>query len=222
LVDGSDVYYWISHSKIKEEVPLIATSEQTTRRILSRLLKNGLIEIRQFEHKTGYRLTEKGRGWDTSDKTITEQPNAKMAEPNAKMVDYNSTIDNNTETQKLQAASRPVVAKKKLEAWEEKEQIPGWDSLNSIYQGFFTVWYGLGWKFQKRDDLEDYKKRIKASLIKSGLADTTSQGTVAPHATLIEVELMRFRDHWRDENIKLPMKAWETWTNNMAKFREKR
>lgn len=126
------------------------------------------------------------------------------------------------EAQKLQAASRPVVAKKKLEVWDEKEHIPGWGDLNSIYQGFFTIWYGLGWRFPKRDDLEDYKKRIKASLLKSGLADSTSQGTVAPHATLIEVELMRFRDHWRDEHIKLPMKAWETWTNNMAKFREKR
>jgi hypothetical protein len=131
-------------------------------------------------------------------------------------------ITNKQETKKLQGASRPVVAKKKLECWEEKEQIPGWDTLNSIYQAAFIVWYGLGWKFPKRDDLEDYKKRIKTSLIKSGLADTTSQGTVAPHATLIEVELMRFRDHWRDKKIQLPLKAWETWTNNMASFREKR
>jgi hypothetical protein len=198
-------------------------------RILSNLEKAGLLVTGMF-NKKGYDRTKWYRPKTPVyaelqakspngllDKTKRATPSAQTGAPIP-----DSINTDNTETQKLQAASRPVVDKKKLECWEEKEQIPGWDTLNSIYQGAFTVWYGLGWKFPKRDDLEDYKKRIKTSLIKSGLADTTSQGTVAPHATLIEVELMRFRDHWRDKGIKLPLKAWETWTNNMAAFREKR
>lgn len=186
---------------------------------MAKLIAAGVVTKEERSRDNGSQTSNGYQIHRTKSGEASRQPAAPPSrQPAAPLTNPLRTI----ETQKLQAASRPVVAKKKLEAWDEKEQIPGWGDLNSIYQGFFTIWYGLGWRFPKRDDLEDYKKRIKASLLKSGLADSTSQGTVAPHATLIEVELMRFRDHWRDEHIKLPMKAWETWTNNMAKFREKR
>jgi hypothetical protein len=189
-------------------------------------IRTGIAELEQFGYLNRKKvMTDKG-GWDMDYYLLDGRPapeNPDQDKPDQdNPMNIKETSNKEIETKKLQGASRPVVAKKKLECWEEKEQIPGWDTLNSIYQGAFIVWYGLGWKFPKRDDLEDYKKRIKTSLIKSGLADTTSQGTVAPHATLIEVELMRFRDHWRDKKIQLPLKAWETWTNNMASFREKR
>jgi hypothetical protein len=207
---------WPSRKTLSENLKV---SVDTVDDRMAKLISCGVVSKEERSRDNGSQTSNGYQIHRTKSVKASRQPAAPPSrQPAAPITNPVLTI----ETQKLQAASRPVVAKKKLEAWEEKEQIPGWESLNSIYQGAFTVWYGLGWKFPKRDDLEDYKKRIKTSLIKSGLADTTSQGTVAPHATLIEVELMRFRDHWRDKKIQLPLKAWETWTNNMAAFREKR
>lgn len=219
LIFGEEVYYWLAHSKIKEEIPLIATSEQTTRRILARLTERGLVEIHQFEHKTGYRLTEKGKEWDTTEKHSPDKPNAKMAEPNAKMVGYNVTIDN-TNT-KSQGVPRPP---KRVDAFENKEDIPGWAELPPAMTLILGSLYELGWKLPKSRDLQVMRDDLRDHLRLAGLLIKNGQGYEQLAELETKTEVRRFVTYWQGQQDigKGKKDYWATFLNRCEKIHEYR
>jgi DNA-binding PadR family transcriptional regulator len=217
LLHGEQVFYWLAHTKIRGEVPLIATSEQTTRRILARLVEKGLIEIHQFEHKTGYRLTAKGKEWDTTEKDSPKEPNTKMAEPNAKMVGNNVTSDNNTETQKLSAASpRTPRSLVKIEKYETLEEIPGLSDQSENLQYLIKTLYRLNWRWPRSRDLKETIDQLKATLTVAGIMYYTSQGTEGLNQNLFRSELAAFNSYYEQKPTKNALTSFHTWFKKMG------
>lgn len=111
-------FYWVTFGKLKEDLPLVATSEQTTRRIIRRLEQTGLILAENFGNMATYRLTDKGRQWNTNQPAKMEVQSTKLAgrkKEEATKLEGQACQNGRVEPAKMEGPSIRVLDTKELE-----------------------------------------------------------------------------------------------------------
>ncbi len=104
----SGIYYWVSKSKIIEELPMLTNKPNTVSNYLKSLIKKGLIERKIHANKAYIKVTAKGKGWNDTESfnpKVLKNFNTKSGNISTlgvekfqhnKNTSDNSTIDNHT------------------------------------------------------------------------------------------------------------------------------
>jgi DNA-binding transcriptional ArsR family regulator len=98
IIDNSEVFYWVSRTKIIEEIPLLNIKPDTAYRHLKSLVELGLIDYIKQGKKDLVKLTKKGRSYYVGNKSESDDNSeinpSKLGNKSEKNSEINPTYNN--------------------------------------------------------------------------------------------------------------------------------
>jgi hypothetical protein len=171
-------FYWVTFGKLKEDLPLVATSEQTTRRIIRRLEQTGLILAENFGNMATYRLTDKGKQWNTNQPAKVEAQPTKLAgskKKEATKLEGQACQNGRVEPAKMEGPSIRVLDTKEL---EQESQVaiattakPKWTDYASLTDSIKEVCKSQGWAYDGTQE-KNFARHILTAKDFSAQAET--------------------------------------------------
>lgn len=159
-------FYWVTFGKLKEDLPLVATSEQTTRRIIRRLEQTGLILAENFGNMATYRLTDKGKQWNTNQPAKVEVQPTKLAgrkKEGATKLEGQACQSGRVEPANLEGPSIRVLDTSELELKQSQVLVIEEDPVDKHFESF---WSNYPRKIGKGQAKKAFRSALKRENIK--------------------------------------------------------
>lgn len=194
-------------------------------RILSNLEKAGLLATGMF-NKKGYDRTK----WFRPKTPVyteleAKSPNGLLDKPKraAPSDQTGAPIPDsiNTDNTKSQGVPRPP---KKVEVYENTEDIPEWQTFPPATTAVFTALYELGWKLPKSRDIKKMRDDLGDHLRLCGLLYKNAQGYEQLAELEMKTEARRFVTYWQGQQElgKGKKDYWATFLNRCNQIHEYR
>lgn len=191
VIINNEVFWFISRTKVLDELPLAYTKTDTVYRHFKLFNEKGLIEYKKYQGKDCVRLTSEGKKWNKLGNE-SEQIRKSIRKNSEMNPTYNTTIDNNT-----------IDNKKSI----KKDSFLTDDMVNEVYDSYPTKCVVRGVSTGKTTKLKD---KIKNML------DGKSKEQVDENFEKLKYVIDRYKKEC--ENNKTWMKAFNTFLNNLPDY----
>ncbi|HDL5724869.1 TPA: conserved phage C-terminal domain-containing protein [Mannheimia haemolytica] len=169
VIDGI-TYYWMSFSKVCEELPAVFSKEDTVYRQYKVLKEKGIIDHFKMDGKDYVRLTEKGCEWNKfepireSEKNPSIGNNSEQTRKNFRESSEKNPTDNNTNYKNNNDHTPPLNP-------PAGEPAPAEVVLNYLNSALVTLAVQLGERKPVGYSLKPWAKNITARIRESSVAD---------------------------------------------------
>ncbi|MDW0886236.1 conserved phage C-terminal domain-containing protein [Mannheimia haemolytica] len=169
VIDGI-TYYWMSFSKVCEELPAVFRKEDTVYRQYKVLKEKGIIDHFKMDGKDYVRLTEKGCEWNKfepireSEKNPSIGNNSEQTRKNFRESSEKNPTDNNTNYKNNNDHTTPLNP-------PAGEPAPAEVVLNYLNSALVTLAVQLGERKPVGYSLKPWAKNITARIRESSVAD---------------------------------------------------